>query len=347
MTYQGPEAGRPRRRSVSGGPRTYGSVSRDQVPLRSPDGPLRARLEPRPPADRSADRRGPVARFVDRFGWRAYALPVLGVATILGLGNIAANGASQPTHQQTAIAPSTTGGTSAVASQPSRTPSPTPKATPKPTATLPTTAPTGSVAALPVSAATYPERGNDTFNVVPGTSQPVGHGPLRTYAVETEGAMSGVDAQAFAASVVATLSDPRSWSHGGIRLQRVDSGHVDFRVTLTSVLTIRKKCGYSLPVETSCFNSAEGRAFINVARWVRGAVTYGKDVADYRHYVVNHEVGHALGHGHVKCPKAGAAAPIMMEQTLGVTTPGVGACQPNPWPYVNGKLATGPPTAGY
>jgi hypothetical protein len=312
---------------------------------------LRARLEPRHSARPAADNRGPLARFVDRFGWRAYALPVLAVATILGLGNIAASGAPEPARHQSAGAPASTGPTgqtnASSNSSPSQAPSSAPSAPPSPTNALPTSVPSGSVAALPSSSATYSVHGNDTFHVVAGTSQPVGHGPLRTYAVETEGGMTGVDAQAFAASVVQTLSDPRSWTHSGIRLQRVDSGHIDFRVSLTSVLTIRKKCGYSLPVETSCFNSGEGRAFINVARWARGAVSYGKDVADYRHYVVNHEVGHALGHGHVKCPKAGAAAPIMMEQTLGVTTPGVGACLPNPWPYVHGKLATGPPTAGY
>jgi hypothetical protein len=290
---------------------------------------------------------------VDRFGWRAYALPVLAVATVLGLSNIAASGAPQPprtqAHGGAVRTPTTVGGNgSAAGSTSAPRSSAASSAPPSPSNTLPTTAPSGgSVAALPVSAATYPKQGDGTFHIVPGTSKPVGQGPLRRYAVETEGGMSGVDAAGFAATVVQTLSDSRSWSRSGVRLQRVDSGPIDFRVSLTSVLTIRKKCGYSLQVETSCFNSGAGRAFINAARWVRGAISYGKDVADYQHYVVNHEVGHALGHGHVKCPKAGAAAPIMMEQTLGVTTPGVGACRPNPWPYVNGKLATGPPTAGY
>ena len=45
---------------------------------------------------------------------------------------------------------------------------------------------------------------------------------------------------------------------------------------------------------------------------------------DYRQYMVSHEIGHILGHEHVKCPCVGCKAPIMMQQTLGI-----GKCQPN------------------
>jgi len=348
--FHRPEAGPPRPRPPFDGPRTFGSVQREHVPLRTPDGPLRARvpghrLQPdRPAPPWRPDNRGRMARFIDRFGWRAYALPILAVATVLGLSNIALGG--QPKHQP-AAAPSTTSGAPTSSAPPRTTPSPTPSTTPSPTGALPTAVPTNaSIAALPSGSASYPDKGDGTFAVVPGTSATFGSGPLKRFAVEVEGGMSGLDDAAFAAVVTQTLSDPRGWIHGGISLRRVDSGRIDFRVTLTSVQTIRKKCGYTMKLETSCSNAGEGREFINVARWVRGAMSYGLDVADYRHYVINHEVGHALGHGHVKCPKAGNMAPIMMEQTLGVTTPGVGACRPNPWPYVHGKLATGPPTTG-
>jgi hypothetical protein len=131
-----------------------------------------------------------------------------------------------------------------------------------------------------------------------------------------------------------TLSDPHSWGRGGrASFQRIDTGVPDFRVTLTSSLTVRKLCGYDLPYETSCYNGDLARVVINDARWVRGAVAYKGSVALYRLYVVNHEVGHALGNGHVQCPHDGALAPVMMQQTLGVTTPGVGTCRPNPYPY--------------
>ena len=66
---------------------------------------------------------------------------------------------------------------------------------------------------------------------------------------------------------------------------------------------------------------------LNAERWARGASAYGRDLAGYRRYLVNHEVGHALGEPHRPCPGPGLAAPVMMPQTEGVE-----ACRPNPWP---------------
>ncbi|MDN5717960.1 MAG: DUF3152 domain-containing protein, partial [Janibacter sp.] len=64
-----------------------------------------------------------------------------------------------------------------------------------------------------------------------------------------------------------------------------------------------------------------------------------KDLQLYRHYLVNHEVGHGLGKGHERCPRKGSPAPVMVQQTLSLH-----GCTANPWPRSSsGRMITGPP----
>jgi hypothetical protein len=124
------------------------------------------------------------------------------------------------------------------------------------------------------------------------------------------------------------LFDERGWAAGDrLGFKRVDSGPVDFRIALSSPRTTDRLCA---PLETagrySCHQ--DGRAVLNHKRWQLGAKAYGRNLKGYRTYLVNHEVGHALGHSwHRSCPHPGARAPVMMQQTMGV-----GECRPNAWP---------------
>jgi hypothetical protein len=174
------------------------------------------------------------------------------------------------------------------------------------------------------------EQGSGSLTVVPGTSAVQGSGPLQRFVVEVEDGI-GVDGATFAAAVEATLGDPRSWGSGGrMSFQRVDAteqGAYEFRVSLVSPGSMERYCpGVGTGGYTSCRYGE--RAVINLARWETAVPDYQGDVATYRQYVVNHEVGHALGNGHQPCPGPGQAAPVMQQQTLGLE-----GCARNAWPF--------------
>ena len=118
--------------------------------------------------------------------------------------------------------------------------------------------------------------------------------------------------------ITAYLNDPDGW---GI-LFLPTSTNPDFRIRMCSDLNITKICG--LPSGLSCAEMGGTHMYLNVDRWLHGASKSGLDLPNYRQYMVSHEVGHILGHGHTKCPGRGNPAPIMMQQTLGI-----GSCKPN------------------
>jgi hypothetical protein len=197
--------------------------------------------------------------------------------------------------------------------------------------------PTGSPSPPPPPEITYAARGEGTWRFAAGGGPVAGRsGQLMRYRVAVERGIANIEPDAFAAEVTRTLSDPRSWTGDGRwRLQRVGSGSpYDFTVYLTTPGTRDELCpgddGY-----TSCRNGE--RIVLNVARWVHGVPRYGAPLEAYRQYLVNHEVGHRLGHNHEKCPGPGRPAPVMQQQTLGLH-----GCVAYGWPLRDGRLYRGP-----
>jgi hypothetical protein len=185
-----------------------------------------------------------------------------------------------------------------------------------------------------------PAKGAGTFATAPGGTAAVGRGQLFRYEVRVENGIGQAPAQ-FAAEVDATLGDPRSWTAGGRwSFQRVSRGNTDLVITLASPKTVDRLC---FPLDTGGYTSCRvgNTVVVNLARWLLAVPEFRTHLATYRLYVINHEVGHRLAMGHMACPGPGRLAPVMQQQTLGLK-----GCRPNPWPYVNGRLVTGPASAG-
>ena len=180
--------------------------------------------------------------------------------------------------------------------------------------------------------------GTGEYERAPGGTDRQGAGPLRTYRVEVE-IGTGQDAKAFAAAVDATLADAASWAGSGRwSVQRIAGEDADLVIRLATSATVGTVCE-AAGLEDAAYSSCRTGQFvmINLDRWLHAVPEYQGDVALYRQYVINHEVGHGLGLGHQACPGPGRPAPVMQQQTLGLN-----GCMPNGWPYVDGVLVSGP-----
>lgn len=144
--------------------------------------------------------------------------------------------------------------------------------------------------------------------------------------VEVETGLA-VDGDCFGDAVVGILRDERGWSEiDDVTFVRVDDDSYDLRLVLASPDTTDSLC---YPANTAGKYSCrkQNMVIINLMRWESGTDEYTEDLITYRRYLINHEVGHFLGKGHLRCPAAGEPAPVMMQQTKGL-----GDCLPNGWP---------------
>lgn len=122
--------------------------------------------------------------------------------------------------------------------------------------------------------------------------------------------------------------------------ERISVGEPDFVITLASPGTTGEWCEKSgldtTEDNVSCDSAATERVMINAYRWAQGSSTFGPDkLFAYRQMLINHEVGHRLGHNHVSCGTKGALAPVMQQQTKSLDIDGI-KCRPNPWVYPKG-----------
>ncbi|UMG91650.1 DUF3152 domain-containing protein [Nocardioides sp. TF02-7] len=145
------------------------------------------------------------------------------------------------------------------------------------------------------------------------------------YSVRAKGPVSA-SMRVFRRLAQETYDDPRGWRAKGVRFVQVERGG---RFTLwLSVARLVPSFSSGCSAQWSCRVGRD--VIINQTRW-RGASpawnAAGRSRRNYRHMVVNHETGHWLGYGHASCPRRGALAPVMMQQSKGTA-----GCRLNPWP---------------
>lgn len=236
---------------------------------------------------------------------------------------------SPPSEAPVAPAPTTT--TAASKPKPKPTPKPTPSKKPKPKPT-----PTATKKKTP----TVPQSGPGTFTAVTASGRISGtSGTLRRYRVQIE---DGVDlpARGTAEEIEAILAHPRGWAaHGRGRFQLVASD-ADFVIRIATPDTADALCarqGFDTHGELNC-ETADG-VVVNLKRWMLGSPTFAGPPEEYRHLIINHEVGHEIGiRQHMGCGGPGQPAPAMMQQIKGLN-----GCRSNAYPYSEeGIYITGP-----
>lgn len=202
----------------------------------------------------------------------------------------------------------------------------------------------------------YSANGMGEFRAIGTPGMEAGLGTEKTirYTVEVEKGLDTVPYggdDAVARLVDATLSDPRGWTYDpAFKFVHVGAEeNPDTRILLASVTTTADMCGVDLELETSCHTTITGGStvLLNESRWVRGATPFQGDLGAYRQYLINHEVGHAIGYPHHQaCTGDGNLAPVMMQQTISLQNSELfqlnpdevypdnpDTCRPNPWPY--------------
>ena len=356
-TTQNPEREERRMRSGTGAPRderrpevpddrAYGE--RDYRGISSHQ-PLRAQWDPtkrevgrtprNPRPDRAARKQSKLGRFVSTYGWRAYAIPVLVVLTILVIVDAVRPDATDSASKTSATADlaHSTDGTDVIGAPPAGD------------GTFASSIPSG---ALP-DGGPFTVAGGGTWHVVPGTTGKVGQGTEREFTVHGRDRGRRRHDRLRRRRIVRTHGRPDTGQSE--ELDQRSQGRVparrrrepDFRISLTSQMTIREGCGYEIELEGSCYNPSMDRVLLNEPRWVRGAISFQGDIGSYRQYQINHEVGHAIGYAaHQPCETEGGLAPIMMQQTFGTANNDIArldpegvvpmnglTCRFNPWPY--------------
>jgi len=158
--------------------------------------------------------------------------------------------------------------------------------------------------------------------------------PILTYFIEVSPNVS--NAGNFKSEVARILNDKRGWRKYGYKFKEVEhsANHGAILIRLATAEETSKLCGFT---GLSCWNRQKREIIINEQNWKTGALS-GLSLERYHNYVITHEMGHALGLTHNKCPIAECKrrgmdvcpASVMQQMTYGEKA--IAPCIANDWP---------------
>ncbi|KFI81995.1 uncharacterized protein DUF3152 [Bifidobacterium psychraerophilum DSM 22366] len=140
------------------------------------------------------------------------------------------------------------------------------------------------------------------------------------------------DIKVFESTVFKTLNSSLGWPRAGATFSYAASsgGSACDMTLILAQASAMKSFSDGCSEEYSC--RVGNDVIINADRWTSGTPDWlkaGGSVERYRRLVINHEVGHRLGHldNEASCTVAGGAAPVMQQQSVSLR-----GCSPNEWP---------------
>ena len=151
-----------------------------------------------------------------------------------------------------------------------------------------------------------------------------------TYCVASKGEVG--DLTEFSDTVFSTLNDPRGWPRAGAVFQEADGTDPNACSMTLTLAAADQMTSFSTECSDEYSCRVGNDVVINVDRWnnaTEGWLNAGGTVSRYRTMVINHEVGHRLGHldNELTCSAVNQPAPLMQQQSMDLL-----GCTPNEWP---------------
>ena len=151
-----------------------------------------------------------------------------------------------------------------------------------------------------------------------------------TYCVASKGEVG--DLTEFSDTVFSTLNDPRGWPRAGAVFQEADGTDPNACSMTLTLAAADQMTSFSTECSDEYSCRVGNDVVINVDRWNNATEDWlnaGGTVSRYRTMVINHEVGHRLGHldNELTCPAVNQPAPLMQQQSMDLL-----GCVPNEWP---------------